>query len=143
MINSNKNRFEQLSFKIFSCLESLPLEKLYSPDVSEETEQTLSNMYVDKNDVIGWKIKANVLQTTLTGNEVNSFKDDYKCLRVPSKIQQEMISNALHVTKLLLANPAALCTPGRSFLTARRLKIWLRTTTKSRRFNSLSFIKQV
>ena len=82
MINSNKNRFEQLSFKIFSCLESLPLEKLYSPDVSEETEQTVLNMYVDKNGVVGWKIKANVLQTTLTGNEVNSFKDDYKCLRV-------------------------------------------------------------
>ena len=85
MTNFNKNRFEQLSFTIFSCLESLPLEKLYSPGVSEETEQTVSSMYVDKNDVIGWKIKANVLQNTLTGNEVNSFEDDYKSLRVPSK----------------------------------------------------------
>ena len=129
----------QLSFKIFSCLESLPLEKFYSPNISEETEETVSNMYVDKNDVIGWKIKANVLQTTLTDNEVNSSKDDYRCLRVPSKNQQEMISNALHVAKLLLVNPAASCTPGRS---TRRFKIRLRTTTKSRRFNLLSFIKQ-
>lgn len=129
----------QLSFKIFSCLESLPLEKLYSPNISEETEETVSNMYVDKNDVIGWKIKANVLQTTLTDNEVNSSKDDYRCLRVPSKNQQEMMSNALHVAKLLLVNPATSCTPGRS---TRRLKIRLRTTTKSRRFNLLSFIKQ-
>ena len=82
-------------------------------------------MYVDKNDVTGWKIKANVLQTTLIGNEVNGFKDDYKYLRVPSKNQEEMMSNALHVAKPLLANLATFCTPGRLFLRARRLKIWL------------------
>ena len=68
MINSIKNCFEQTSFKIFSCSESLVLETFYYPDAREETEQTVSNIYEDKNDINGWKIKANVLQAILTGN---------------------------------------------------------------------------
>ena len=68
MINSIKNCFEQKSFEIFSCSESLVLETFYYSDVREETEQTVSNIHKDKNDINGWKIKANVFQTILTGN---------------------------------------------------------------------------
>ena len=59
------------------------------------------------------------------------------------KNQQEIMSNALHASKPLLVNPTASCTPGRSFLMVRCLKLWLRATMKSKRFNSCSFIKQV
>ena len=48
--------------------------------------------------------------------------------------------NIILAIKLFLVNPATSCTPERSFSTARLLKTWLRTTTKSKRFNSLAIL---
>ena len=61
MISSIKTLFEQPSFKLFSALESLLLEALYSSEVSEETEKLVSKVYEDEIDVTDLKIEANIL----------------------------------------------------------------------------------
>ena len=48
------------------------------------------------------------------------------------------IPNLVKLIELLLVNPAASCTPERSFSTARRLKTWLRSNMTNKRFNFLS-----
>ena len=68
------------------------------------------------------------------------FKDIHRAVKGCSVATRDLMPNIVHVVKLLLINPATSCTPERSFSTARRLKTWLRSTMKSRRFNSLSLL---
>ena len=54
--------------------------------------------------------------------------------------EQGLITNVIHVIKLLLVNPATSCTPEQSFSTALSLKSCLRATMKGKRFNSLAIL---
>ena len=73
-------------------------------------------------------------------SKLSSFFDIYNEMKGCPKSKQGLIPNTVHVIKLLLVNPATTCTPERSFSTARRLKTWLRSTMKSKRFNSLGIL---
>ena len=52
----------------------------------------------------------------------------------------ELMPNITKIAKLLLVNGATTATPERSFSTARRLKNWLRSSMKQKRFNSLAIL---
>mgnify|MGYP001797234560 CR=1 FL=1 len=82
----------------------------------------------------------NVLSTILSDKKVTCFKDIYEAVNRCSNGEKGLIPNIIHLLKLLLVNPATSCTPERSFSTARRLKTWLRSTMKSKRFNALALL---
>ena len=98
------------------------------------------DIYKDEVDLDLVRVEANVLRTVLGDEKVVCFKDIHRAVKGCSVATRDLMPNIVHVVKLLLINPATSCTPERSFSTARRLKTWLLSTMKSRRFNSLSLL---
>ena len=140
IINSIKDRFDQESFQTFSSIESFLLESVNLPvEQNQQLEDFISKKYGDEIGLMAVRIEANVLRTIIK-DEVTYFKDIYKEVKDCSKGERGLMPNIIHIIKLLLVNAATSCTPERSFLTARRFKIRLRATMKSKRFNSLAIL---
>ena len=137
IISAIQERFGQESFKMFSSIESLLLKCVNLPEEHQELEDCISKFYGDETDHMALRIEANVLRTIIK-DKVTCFKEIYQEVKECSKEEQELMPNIINAIKLFLVNPATSCMPERSFLTARRLKTWLRATTKSKRFNSLA-----
>lgn len=137
MINAIKDRFNQPSFVIFESLENVLLEAIKA---CESSVNSHIKMYEDEVDFDMISIEANVFRAILGHEEVNCFKDVHKVLKRISPANRELMPNIVYVVKLLLVNPATSCTPERSFSTARRMKTWLRSTMKPKRFNNLSLL---
>lgn len=139
-INSIKDRFEQPSFKVFQAFENLLLEAINQTANDNMMHESILDIYKDEVDLDLVRVEANVLRTVLGDEKVVCFKDIHRAVKECSVATRDLMPNIVHVVKLLLINPVTSCTPERSFSTARRLKTWLRSTMKSRRFNSLSLL---
>ena len=61
-------------------------------------------------------------------------------LQAISTTKRSLIPNIVSILKVVLVSGATTATPERSFSMARRIKTWLRSTMKRRRFNSLSIL---
>ena len=68
------------------------------------------------------------------------FDDIHSQLKAQSKHKRKLIPNIMRICKLLIVNPATSATPERSFSSGRSIKTWQRSTTKAKRFNSLSLL---
>ena len=81
---------------------------------------------------------------------INQFKGDIDASAIPAEIniyqtifedvERSLMPNILILVELLLFRGATSATLERSFLLARRLKSWLRTSTSQCRFNSLAIL---
>lgn len=58
----------------FPCLELFLLEALSSTDVTEETGETVPNMYGDEIGLINLKAEANIIRTILNDSQISNFK---------------------------------------------------------------------
>ena len=56
------------------------------------------------------------------------------------KYQRKLVPNIIHICKLLIINPATSATPESTFSSGRNIKTWQRSTTKAKRYNSLSLL---
>ena len=61
-------------------------------------------------------------------------------LQAISTTKRPLIPNIVSIVKVVLVSGATTATPDRSLSMARRIKTWLRSTMKQRRFNSLSIL---
>lgn len=52
-------------------------------------------MFEDEVDVTAFKVEANVPQTIVIMHKVNCFKDIFKCLKVSSDSEQELMLNVM------------------------------------------------
>ena len=62
-------------------------------------------------------------------------------LQAISTTERSLIPNIVYIMKVVLVSGATTATPERSFSMARRIKTWLWSTMKQRRFNSPSILK--
>ena len=58
----------------FPCLELFLLEALSPTDVTEETGETVPNMYGDEIGLINLKAEANIIRTILNDSQISNFK---------------------------------------------------------------------
>ena len=138
---SIKARFEQPSFKAFLKLESFLLKSINNDSIDEEVMVFLKTTYSDDVNVDALQVEIAVLKAMLKDSEINCFRDVFKSVKEKRESEKNLIPNTIKLIELLLANPATSCIPERSFSTARRLKTWLRSTMKNKRFNVLAILQ--
>ena len=101
----------------------------------------LKTTYTDDLDIDALQVEIAVLKAMLKDSEINCFRDVFKSVKEKRESEKNLILNTIKLMELLLLNPATSCTPERSFSTARRLKTWLRSTMKNKRFNVLAILQ--
>ena len=98
------------------------------------------NVYKDNIDTMQVQTEAFSMSTMLQGSNCKKFSDILEHLESLHPTKCALIANILTNVHLILINPATSCTPERSFLVARRIKTWLRSTITTKRFNNLSIL---
>lgn len=116
------------------------MQSINNDSVDDELVSFLKKTYSEDLDVDALIVESAVLKAMLKSNNVRCFRDIYKLVKEKSECERSLISNMVKLIELLLVNPATSCTPERSFSTARRLKTWLRSTMRNKRFNFLSLL---
>ena len=72
----------------------------------------------------------------------STLEVSHKGIQLLSREKRKLIRNVVLIARLVLTNGATSATPERSFSTLRRLKTWLRSTMKQKRFNSLTLLNE-
>ena len=112
---------------------------IHGKDYENELKYSIE-VYGSDIDVNEVRTEAFVLSTVFQSVEVDKFEDILQHIRTVSYNERKLIPSICNIINLILVNPATSCTPGRSFSTARRLKTWLRSTMKCKRFNNLGIL---
>ena len=132
-----EDRFDRKSFQAYLLMESLLLKPLDGACVKSEIEFL--------NDNYGAEITTDLLESELeiwktVFNDSLCFKDIHSMLGSLSESKRKQIPNLINICQLLIVNPATSCTTERSFLTAQRLKSWLRASLTSKQFNAFAIL---
>ena len=80
------------------------------------------------------------MSTMFQGSNCTNFSVIFERLESLHPTKHALIPNLLTIVRLILINPATICTTEKSFSVARRIKTWLRSTMKNKRFNNLSIL---
>ena len=98
------------------------------------------NVYKDDIDPIQVQTEAFSMPTMFQGSTCKKFSDILEHLESLHPAKCALIPNLLTIFHLILINPAISRTLDRSFLVARRIKTWLRSTKATKRFDNLSIL---
>ena len=139
VISSIKERFEQPTFISFLNMETLLLNIIQEKSYDQEL-QYVTEVYTTDINAEAIRIEEFMFRTMFKSVTVRNFGDILFHIRTIPLSKQRLIPNIATIINLLLVNPSTSCTPERSFSTARRLKTWLRSTMKSKRFNNLAIL---
>ncbi|XP_076347747.1 zinc finger MYM-type protein 1-like [Tachypleus tridentatus] len=141
-INAINRRFDQPGFQVYRHMKDL-LKSLREEDTSDELKY-LVDKYNDDLDILSLKVQLPLLNGLLRSDSEDRhfecFNEIYLALKQLKELQRCLISEVISLVKLLLVNPSTNAVGERSFLTARRLKTWLRSTMNQSRFNSLAVL---
>ena len=139
VISSIKERFEQTAFTSFLNMETLLLNILQEKSYDQEL-QYATEVYTTDINAEAVRIEEFVFRTMFKSVTVHNFEGILCYIRTIPSSMQKLIPSIATIINLILVNPSTSCTPERSFSTARRLKTWLRSTMKSKRFNNLAIL---
>ena len=134
-MQSIKDRFEQPGYKVYKGLEDLVLKAANKLDFSEKLAAVV--------DVYGTDLDESALQMQLQILSANILEKITTIIDVRSYLQQitpaerSLLSQVVLLMKLILVMPATNATSERSFSALRRIKMYLRSTMKQERLNSL------
>ena len=131
--------FDQPSFKAFCAMEQLLLKGIEDQDVSGETAE-VQKIYGDDINFGSLSTELTVLKTICKDEKPSHTKEIVKALKGCDHRTWLLIPFVIKLVKLLLVMAATSATPERSFSTMRRLKTWLRSSMKQKRFNSLAIL---
>ena len=131
-------RFDQESYKAFSALEQLLLKGIENQAYHEELI-ALNKYYPGDVDSTSLPAELQILKTICNGENPSYAQEIFDIMK-SQRDNLKLMPNITKIAKLLLVNGATTATPERSFSTARRLKSWLRTSMKQKRFNSLAIL---
>ena len=132
-------RFNQPSFKVFSTMEQLLLKGIEEDDISVEIAES-QKIYGEDVNFGSLSSELQSLKTILNGDKPSHIHDIVKTLKSCDRTTWLLIPSVIKVIKLLLVMAATSATAERSFSSMRRLKTWLRSTMKQKRFNSLAIL---
>ena len=131
MVNAIDQRFNQSSFDTYARMESLLVKALNSQDDSTEL-QFMETVYGDDVDIEMLTSQMEILKVLLKDGDFLCFDDIIFKIKELLTPERKMINEVIAVCKLILVNPATSVAGERSFSTARRFKIWLRSTYDTR-----------
>ena len=134
-----KDRFEQQCLTVFSGVEQLLLKSINGEDYQREMDSLL-NIYGADIDSSALPSELLILRSICIDGNPSHFDDILTSLQAISKTERSLIPNIVSIVKVVFVSGATTATPERSFSMARRIKTWLRSTMKQRRFNSLSIL---
>ena len=141
IISPIQGRFEQLGFKVFGLVEQLFLKSVNKEDHSDEI-MTLESTFFGDYDHDSLITELQLLPAIFDDCKPVNFGDIVKGIQLLSREKRKLIRNVVLIARLVLTNGATSATPERSFSTLRRLKTWLRSTMKQKRFNSLTLLNE-
>ena len=118
-------------------MESLLIKTLNSQDKSEELK-FMEKLYDDVNISV-LTAQMEILQVLLKDSDYFCFDIIVKIKELPNP-EQEMIQEVITLCKLILVNPVTSAAGERCFLTARRLKTWLRSRMNQEQFSTLTVL---
>ena len=139
MMNAIDQRFEQPSFDTYAKMESLSIKTLNSQDKSDELK-FVERVYNDDVNISVLTAQMKILQVLLKDGDYFCFDDIIVKIKELPNPEREMIKDVITLWKLILVNPATSAAGERSFSTARRLKIWLRSRMNQERFSNLTVL---
>lgn len=141
LASSIKERFAQPAFKILSDVEQLILKSIKKQPVDEEIKLVNEKFAGDFNkDSLPSELE--MLPVLFKGEDTINFNDIVRVVKSLSLGRRRMIENVVIIIRLVLTMGATSATPERSFSSMRRLKTWLRSTMKQKRFNSLAIMSE-
>ena len=132
MVNAIDQRFDQSSFDTYARMESLLVKALNSQDDSTTELQFMETVYGDDVDIEMLTSQMEILKVLLKDGDFLCFDDIIFKIKELLTPERKMINEVITVCKLILVNPATSAAGERSFSTARRFKIWLRSTYDTR-----------
>ena len=132
-------RFNQPSFKMFSTMKQLLLKGIEEDDISVEIAES-QKIYVEDVNFGSLSSELQSLKTILNGDKPSHIHDIVKTLKSRDRTTWLLIPSVIKVIKLLLVMAATSTTAERSFSSMRRLKTWIRSTMKQKRFSSLAIL---
>lgn len=138
IIRAIKDRFTQPSFEFFCTVEQLLIKAINLKPYQKELDSL--ERYRDDIDITALPAELQVLRTICAKESVTYFEEIKKKVVARSPAERSLIRNTVKLMKLVLVGAATSATPERSFSMARRLKTWLRSTMKQKRFNSLAIL---
>ena len=124
---------------MLSDVEQLLLKSINGEDYQREMDSLL-NIYGADIDSSALPSELLILCSICKDGNPSHFDDILTSLQAISKTERSLIPNIVSIVKVVLVSGATTATPERSFSMARRIKTWLRSTMKQRRFNSLSIL---
>ena len=138
IISSIKDYFNQTPFMTFLKMDQLLLH--HSDKNYEDNLAYVFNVYKDDIDPMQVRTEAFSMSTMFQGSNCANFSVILERLESLHSTKHALIPNLLTIVHLILINPATICTTEKSFSVARRIKTWLRSTMKNKRFNNLSIL---
>ena len=97
------------------------------------------NACKDDIDLMQVPTEAFSMSTMFQGSNCTNFRYT-RALEPLQPSKRSRMLNFLTTDHLILINPATSCTPDRSFSATQKIKTWLRSTMKTKRFNNLSIL---
>ena len=106
----------------------------------EETQQEIDYLKANYSEDLNIGVLFSQLVTfsvVMKDHSLLYFKDILTALKELKKHEKLLIGQVVEVAKLLQVNPATSGTRERSFSTARRIKMWMRSKMSRERFNNV------
>ena len=139
MVNAINNRFNQASFDEYAKMESLLVKCLNCQDYSTELH-FLGTNYREDVDVRTLNVQLEIFKVSMKDGEFSCFDDILAKIKQLSEAEKCMITEIITLCKLSLVNPATSAAGERSFSSAQRLKLWLRSMRTQTRFSNLTML---
>ena len=120
-------------------MESLLIKTLNLQDKSEELK-FIEKLYYDDVNISLLRAQMEILGVLLKDGDYFCFDDIIVKIKELPNPEWEMIKEVIMLCKLILVNPATSAASERFFSTARRLKTWLHSRMKQKRFSNLTVL---
>ena len=133
LITSLKERPDQHCFKGYENLESLLLKYLSNESIAKEIEY-VKCVYKGDLDVDQLNVEVQMLRAICQNENFICFEDVRQHRQNHRTEDFMLIPNIINIITLVGVNPATSATAERTFLVARNLKTWLRSTMLPARF---------
>ena len=102
----------------------------------------MEKLYNDDVNISVLTAQMEILQVLLKDGDYFCFDDIIVKIKELPNPEWEMIQEVITLCKLILVNPATSAAGERSFLTAQRLKTWLRSRMNQEQFSNLTYTKK-
>ena len=133
------DRFDQLGYRTYCCLEALILKAVKREDLAEELEKVL-HVYGSDLNASSLKTQLEILGSNIECGKTMDIIEVKKYLQQLNSTEKALLSEVILVMKLILVMPATNATSERTFSAMRHVKSYLPSTMTQERLNHLMLL---